>query len=251
MGEHYRRYEALARYLNTQGWGILSFDHRGHGRSEGQRGHSPSYEDLMRDLDQALHQTLTLAGGDEKLPLVLMGHSMGGNLVLNYGLRRPHHTLAGVIASAPWLRLVKPPSVLLMGALRLLKPLVPTLSQPTKLEVSALSRDAAVVADYQADTLNHDRITAGFFFEVNQAGNWALSQAEHWKTPLLLYHGTGDRITAAAGTAAFADKVKPALLTYRAWEGWYHELHNEPQKEELWQWLVRWLEGVRKPTPAE
>jgi alpha-beta hydrolase superfamily lysophospholipase len=107
IGEYSGRYVHVADRLTQAGYAIFTFDLRGHGKSEGLRGHIPSYEAIMQDISFLLE---TANKKYPQLPVFLCGHSLGGNLVLNYVLRRQPH-LKGVIATAPWLHLAfEPPA---------------------------------------------------------------------------------------------------------------------------------------------
>jgi acylglycerol lipase len=107
LGEHVGRYEHVGAALTNAGYALLGYDLRGHGRSDGQRGHIPDFQSLMDDIADFLEQASQRYPGK---PIFLYGHSLGGNLVLNYGLR-VHPRINGVIASSPWLKLpVEPPA---------------------------------------------------------------------------------------------------------------------------------------------
>jgi alpha-beta hydrolase superfamily lysophospholipase len=237
MGEHCGRYQNLLDVLIPEGYAVAGFDHRGHGRSEGQRGHTPSYNHLLEDI------AVFLAQVDEQLPnlpKILYGHSMGGNVVLNYALRH-QPKLKGIIASAPWLRLGFPPPKLQVALGKLVNQFWGNLSQPTKLEVTAISRDTAIVEAYKADTLNHGRITPRFFLSGMEAGEWAIAHAHTLALPTLLYHGTADRLTAPQGSEAFAEYAPKELLTFRLLTDFYHEGHHDTGKEQVFELLLGWL----------
>ncbi len=236
-GEHIGRYDHLAAALTAEGFAVLGFDLRGHGRSQGPRGHTPSYEHLMDDITDMLAKT---AARFPSAPLFLYGHSMGGNLVLNYGLRR-RPSLAGVVATGPWLRLAfEPPAIQVMLA-RWMDKIFPSFVQASGLETAALSRDEQVVQAYEADPLVHDRVSARLFAVMYQAGLWALEHAEEWQLPLLLMHGGADRLTSADASQEFARRGGQAI-TFKRWEGWYHEVHNEPERDVYQSYLLGWLQ---------
>ena len=237
MGEHSGRYVQLAARLAGAGYFLLSFDLRGHGRSECPRGHTPSYEALMNDIDSFLKKTKQ---DFSPIPIFLYGHSLGGNLVLNYVLRQKPQ-IRGIVATSPLLRIAyRVPSLKLLLA-KITNHIWPSYCQSSGLEVGALSREVKIVQDYQEDPLVHDRISARMFLSVYQAGQWALMEASEFLLPLLLMHGGGDRITSVKASREFADKVKENG-TLKIWDGLYHELHHEPEKEEVFQFLIHWLD---------
>lgn len=236
LGEHSGRYANLALALNRAGYVVLTYDQRGHGKSSGQRGHTPSYETLLDDINCFSRKSLQLF---PSLPMFLYGHSLGGNLVLNYVLRR-QPKFAGVIVTSPWLRLTVEPSLLLRQLASFLNKLWPTFSMSSGLELNALSRDPIVVDTYNVDPYVHDRISVRLFVTVNQAGHWAIDNATQFNMPLLLMHGGGDRITSVEATMLFASNVKKDH-TLKIYPGLYHELHHEPEKEEIASDLINWL----------
>jgi alpha-beta hydrolase superfamily lysophospholipase len=238
MGEHSRRYDHLTAYWEDRGYASAGFDLRGHGRSEGQRGHTPSYEYLMEDIAIFLERVASECPG---LPVTLYGHSMGGNLVLNYVIRR-QPALARVVASAPYLRLAFEPPVWKIRMAQWLQRIFPTLSQSTGLDIRALSRDPAVIARYQADPLVHDKITVSFFAQVHPAGEAIIGRASELRIPALVMHGSADRITSAAGSADFV-KASSGKAVLKIWDGFFHELHNEPDWETLAAFVLTWIES--------
>jgi alpha-beta hydrolase superfamily lysophospholipase len=240
MGEHSRRYDHLAAYWEDHGYASAGFDQRGHGLSQGLRGHTPSYGLLMDDIALFLDHVETALPG---VPVTLYGHSMGGNLVLNYVIRR-RPALGRVVASAPYLRLAFEPPAWKVRMAHLIRWIIPTLSQRTGLEMGALSRDPEVIARYQADPLVHDRITTSFFSQVHAAGQSIIDRAAELRIPALVMHGSADRLTSPAGSVDFvAESSGKALL--KVWEGFYHELHNEPGWQKVAAFVLAWIENPR------
>jgi alpha-beta hydrolase superfamily lysophospholipase len=238
LGEHSSRYTHLASYLNGHEYSVAAFDLRGHGKSGGPRGHTPSYETLMDDIERFLAEAGTLA---PDTPIFLYGHSLGGNLGLNYALRRKP-TLQGMIISGPWLRLPAEPGKAQVTLARIMNKIRPTFAQSSALDTKGLSHDPEIVRAYEQDPLVHDKISARLFLEAYQAGLWALEQAGQFPIPLLLMHGEADRLTSAEASREFAAK-KQEGCTLKIWEGLYHEIHNEPEKEDVYQEIVSWLES--------
>ncbi len=236
-GEHIGRYAHVAQAFNGAGYAVMGFDLRGHGRSGGPRGHTPSFEALMQDIDLLLEQVHRRYPG---LPTFLYGHSIGGALVLNYGLRRKPD-VRGVIATSSALHTEpeKHPDKLIMA--RVLGGLLPTVAIPSGLQTSMLSHDPAVEQAYINDPLVHDRISLGFGKIMLQANQWALQHASEFPLPLLLMHGTDDQLAYPSSSEEFAaalnGRVKLVL-----WEHLYHETHNEPQKAEVLKTAIQWMD---------
>ena len=236
LGEHCGRYGHVAAALNDAGYAVLACDKRGHGRSGGKRGYIPSYEALMADIDLLLAQAAQRFPGK---PRFLYGHSLGGNEVLNYALRRKP-ALAGVVSTSPGLRTAFQPPALQLAAGRLMNRLWPAFTLPNGLELAAISRDPAVVAAYQADPLVHDRLSARLGVSLLEAGEWAIANAGQFPLPLLLMHGTADRLTSHEASREFAANAPNCTL--KLWDGLYHETHNEPEKEEVIGIIIEWLQ---------
>lgn len=237
LGEHCGRYGHVAAALNAQGYAVLACDQRGHGRSGGQRGVIPSYDALMDDIGLLLAQAGQRFPGK---PRFLYGHSLGGNEVLNYALRR-RPNLAGVIATSPGLRTAFKPPAMQLAVGRLMNRLWPAFTLPNGLELAALSRDPAVITAYETDPLNHDRLSARLGVSLLEAGEWAIAHAAEFPVPLLLMHGTADRLTSHEASQAFASKAPTCTL--KLWEGLYHETHNEPEKEAVLGFMLDWVQS--------
>jgi alpha-beta hydrolase superfamily lysophospholipase len=238
LGEHSGRYSHVAQCLNQAGYVLIAFDLRGHGKSLGKRGHSKSYGVLMGDIAQFLKETETRYPGR---PHFLYGHSLGGNLVLNYALRHCPQ-LAGVIATGPGLRpgFVPPAWKVALG--KAMYNLWPSLSMANGFDREGFSRDPDVLRAYNNDPLVHDRVTAHLGVDILRSGQWAVDHAPEFPLPLLLMHGGADRITSAQATQEFAARAGDCC-TLKIWDGFYHEIHNEPEKEQVFAYLLGWLES--------
>ena len=227
LGEHGGRYSRLADYLNRSGHAFLAVDLPGHGRSEGRRGLIPEYEYLMDDISLLLSEAQRRY---PKRPVLLYGHSMGGNLVINHAIRR-RPVVSGVIASSPLLRMAFETPLWKKIIGQITRTLYPAMSVSNSLRSEDLSHDPEVVRAYDDDPLVHDRVTVRFL-DVREAGSWAL-----------LMHGSGDRITDFRASEEFAATAGGGC-TIEIWDGLYHELHNEPEKEKVFSRIAEWLEGI-------
>lgn len=235
-GEHAGRYEHLAHYLNAAGIAVIAYDHFGHGKSEVKKGHIPSYEAVMNSITEVLERAATSFPG---LPRFLFGHSMGGNFVAHYALYfQPD--IQGVILSAPWLRLAFAPSAIDVGLAKFMIRIYPSFTQSTKLDAKAISRDPAEVKRYVDDPLIHDMMSPVLFLSTHDAGLDALEEAKGFTYPLLIAHGTADRITSFEASKEFAARVQ-GDVTLQAWEGLFHEMHNEPEQEQVMASYKDWM----------
>jgi acylglycerol lipase len=238
-GEHIGRYGPVAEVFNQAGIALMGPDLIGHGESPGKRGHFPSYEEVLDGIEALLRRAREAY---PEVPRFLMGHSMGGNLVANYVLRRKPE-LQGVILSAPWFELAFAPTALDLTLARVMKNIFPSFTQSSKLEAEGISRDPQVVAAYRADAKVHDMVSPGLFIPVVAAGQYAITQAGDWPLPVYLYHGDADRITSLQASQRFAQGVADHLITLRIWPGNYHEMHNDLDREAVLSELITWVEG--------
>lgn len=239
FAEHSGRYAHVAERLSREGYAVLAFDQYGHGHTEGPRGWSPSLDASLNSIKIILDEAETRFPG---VPKFLYGHSMGGNMVLNYLLRRKPK-IAGAIASAPWLRLGFDPPAFKMFLARIMSWIYPKFPEKADLDTSTLSRDKIEVRKYETDPLVHNTARAGTFFETYNAAKWALNHPSELEVPLLIIHGTDDKLIAFSGSEDFAMNGTKDLITFKAYDGFYHELHNEPaaDRERVFLDEISWL----------
>lgn len=239
QGEHIGRYAHVAQWFNAKSIAVVGYDHQGYGKSEGKRGHAKNLNALLDDIGLALAETRRLY---PDVPHFLYGHSMGGNLALNYVLRRRPH-LAGLIATGPWVRLAFPAPLLKVLAGRLLHHITPALRLPNGLAVHFLSHDPAVVKAYQDDSLVHDQLSVAAGIDLLDGAMWLDQYTGNAPVPILLQHGGADKITAASGTRALAERLQ-GDVTFREWPDLYHEIHNEPEQAAVFAYTLAWMERV-------
>ena len=237
FGEHCGRYGGLADTLNAAGLSLFAYDLRGHGRSEGPRGFVPDYEDLLDDLAQVIGVAMQDCA---TLPLFVFGHSMGGNIVLNYALRRPAG-IRGVLVSGPWLRLATQPPGWKLALGRLTASLLPRMPLPAAVDPGVLSHDERQVRAYVNDPLVHSTMTARLFAEVAEAGRWALADAAALTLPALLMHGGGDRLTDPRATEEFHRDAGGSDKSLRIYPDQFHEILNESDPEPVFRDIVAWI----------
>lgn len=238
LGEHIGRYEHVANAFNAAGYAVMGFDLPGHGCSGGVRGHVDSYETLMNLIASRLADAAQVYPNAKHF---LYGHSLGGNLVLYYGLTRKPQ-LSGIIATSPAVGLSKElPSFQLFMA-KVLSAISPSTTMDNGLDLAGLSHDQAVIQAYKDDPLVHGKISMRLAVNLVTSGKYLLEHAAEFPSlPLLLLQGSEDRLVNPAATDAFAKKCL-AKITYNVYPGLYHELHNEFEKAEIIQTMISWMD---------
>ncbi|MFP4024715.1 MAG: lysophospholipase [Thiohalospira sp.] len=242
FGEYSERYNHWAKLLGGQGYAVHAIDYRGHGKSDGRRGYINSFDDFLSDIDVLVQESKKLYPG---IPQFIYGHSLGGNIVTNYLIKRENN-FKGAVISSPWFRLTFDPSVLTIFFAKMIKSIFPKFTQNAKLDVKGISHDKEVVNKYLEDPLVHEKISAKMFFEIYNAGSWVLENTDKITLPVLLQHGNADKITSHKASAEFAEKAHKfnKNITYKEWNGMYHELHNELEYEKVFSYVISWIEKI-------
>jgi alpha-beta hydrolase superfamily lysophospholipase len=240
FGEYSERYGYWAKKFTEKGYVVHAIDYRGHGRSEGKRGHINKFDDFLNDVDVLINESKKRY---PNLPQFIYGHSLGGNIVTNYVLTR-NNDFKGAVFSSPWYKLSFSPSSIMLVLARMMNKIYPKFTQNSDLDVKGLSHDKKIVDAYIADPLIHEKISARMFFEIYNAGDWVLKNTDLLNIPALIQHGSGDKITSHKASKEFAEKAI-ALgkdVVYKEWPGLYHELHNELEKDVIFEFVVSWIE---------
>jgi alpha-beta hydrolase superfamily lysophospholipase len=240
LGEHTARYAHVGKALTDAGYALVGFDLRGHGKSGGPRGHSSSLDAYMEDIRQFLHRM------DERfpdMPHFLYGHSLGGLLALAYAIQYGAD-LKGVVATGPALRSSLQEQKAKIAMVRLLGSLLPATTVQSGLDAATISRDTAIVEAYKNDPLIHYSTSLGFGKAALSAIDLCFARAKEFPVPLLIIHGKADKIAYSSGSEEFAKLVRSEGrdVTLKLWDDLYHEVHNEPEKEEVFKYIIAWLD---------
>jgi alpha-beta hydrolase superfamily lysophospholipase len=172
------------------------------------------------------------------IPVFLYGHSLGGGIVLEYIVSQSPD-IKGAVVTSPWIRLSFEPDKTKMFLARIMKSILPSLVQPSGLVVDDISHDRAVVEKYKSDPLVHGKISVGLFHSATTAGKYVLENSGAIKVPLLLMHGSDDKLTSPEASRQLASGNK--LIDLKIWEGGYHELHNEVFSDEVYKHIISWI----------
>jgi len=191
LGEHSGRYVNMAEYYVSHGIEVVSFDLRGHGKSDGQRGHSDDFQQMIRDIDRFLYKASSI---DVEKPHFIYGHSLGGTLAIKYTLSHPGE-FKGVILSAPMFKPAFDPPQWKVIIGRYLQLIWPTLSLSNEINMNALTRDKELLDSHKDDPLSHDRISAKFGTQLLEEGERLLEEASTVNFPILMMHGNADELT--------------------------------------------------------
>ncbi len=237
FGEHSGRYSNVVDWFVPKGYAIYAFDLRGHGRSPGPRGYVNRWADLRGDVKSFLE----LVHEQEPAQAVfLLGHSMGGLIVLEYVLHYPGG-LVGVIGSGPVLAQVGI-SPFLMTMSKILSGILPRLTLNTKLDATTISRDPAVVEAYVNDPLVHSLGTPRLGTELTRAIEWTQAHAAEMRVPCLIVHGSADRLAPPEGSRLFYENVTLSDKERQVYEDYYHEVFNDVGKERVLAAVEAWVE---------
>ena len=240
LGEHSGRYGNVVDALVPDGWAVYGLDHRGHGRSGGRWAHLDTYDDWLSDFD-AFRKAVVERHPD--LPVFLLGHSMGGQIALAYALDHQDE-LRGLVLSAPALASAAVPRRAL-PVLRLLAKAAPGL-RLVGIDAKKISSDPSVVVDYQVDPLvHHGKPTLGLMYALVGQFGVLTERARTLRLPLLVQHGTADELTDPAGTRELESTSGSPDRTVRWYEGFWHEIYNEPGRAEPLADLREWLAAHR------
>lgn len=222
LGEHSGRYQHVAKTLVESGFAVHALDHRGHGRSEGPRAFIDRFANAVADIDRLVDLARNERRGK---PLFLLGHSMGGALSLSYTLKYGTK-LSGLILSGPAVALDGAPP-LMKPASKFLSAFLPKIGM-FAIEPALISRDRDVVGAYARDPLNcKGKVPARTLGEIVRFVDWVHAALPAIQLPLLVMHGSADKLAGLAGSHMVMERVSSKDKTLKVYDGLYHEIFNE------------------------
>jgi len=246
LGEHSGRYTHLIQALRGRQISFYALDHKGHGKSGGKRGHTDSFTDYCDDLHQYI--TTLIRPDMPDLPLILLGHSMGGLIAALHALTYPCDMDALVLSSPAFEPTVPIPAVQRLAAALAVK-LMPRLAQNNKLDPEHLSSNRETVEAYKNDPLVHTTVTVKWFVEFTATTRQCMEQAGRVTLPLLVFHGKNDAIVSPDGSKAFFEKAASSDKTLKVFSGLRHETMNETpgKRDPVLKMVSDWiLDHVKK-----
>ena len=242
LGEHSGRYGNVIGPLLPMGISIWALDHRGHGQSEGPKGHVSAFEEYLKDLGTMIQLAKRELAPDTKC--FLFGHSLGGLIALSFALKFPE-VIDGIIASCPNLGITVKVPVFKMFLAKVMSSIWPRLTLGNGIDTSKLSHDDEVVRAYVDDPLVHDRVSTRWFTEMLAAMKKANQSASQLAVPTLIQAAGEDYLSSTIATKRFFEKLTVNDRTLHIYEGFYHEIYNESedQRAEVLKDLEVWLEA--------
>jgi lysophospholipase len=244
-GEHSGRYQHVAERLVAEGYAVYALDHRGHGHSEGPRALLDRIANTVSDLDSLI---VLAAAEHPGLPVFLLGHSMGGLISLRYAMAHQDR-LTGLILSGPLAALDAAPAPVrvIAKALSAIAPKAPAIA----VDSSLVSRDPAVVATYDADPLvHHGKLPVRTVAVLSDAVDSLPEGVRAITVPTLILYGTDDGLCPPRGSKMLAEQISSQDKTLKSYEGLYHEILNEPERDQVLDDIVSWLDARAPAGPT-
>lgn len=238
FSEHIGRYKEFMDRLASLKVACVGMDLRGHGRSEGLRGHAPGIALLMSDIEELMK---SCRSEYTDTPMFLFGHSLGGGVVLRYIVHENVNELSGFISSSPWIKLAFDPPAWKIQAGKVASSFLPKLRLESNLNPEHLSRDKKTVEDYRNDPLINSKISARLYQIIEKSGEQLLSHAEDLKIPGLIYHGSDDKITSQIASELFFENHRNSV-EYHHLNNVYHEPHQDLDKEKIFDIINSWID---------
>lgn len=238
LAEHSGRYGDFASFFADAGIASYALDFPGHGRSDGKRGHVRDFQEYTDALG-ALLSLVREAHPD--IPFVLFGHSMGGLIAADFLLQHQSEFVAAVLTGAA-IQSPQQPSSIVLFINRVIASVMPRLGV-LRMDASGISRDSQVVSDYENDPLVYrGKATAGLVTALFSAMKRVVENATSIRLPMLIMHGSVDSLTAVEGSKLLHDSISSEDKKIVIYDGLYHEILNEPERKNVMEDILGWLE---------
>lgn len=238
FGDHVARYGSFTRYFVTRGYGVCLFDYRGHGRSGGRRTHVNKFYDYLYDISQFIE---FIKSNSPDAPILLAGHGFGGQLAINFVVKYSKG-VRGVILSAPsfGVKMEVPKWKLKLGTFA--AKWLPIYRVPTNIDPAKLSDDPKIAEEYAKDPYIVRDISVRCGYEIYKNMELLMAMASRIHLPILLLHGSADRMTDPEATKRFFMRLPAINKKLKVYQGGGHEIFNDRDKNEAFQDISTWLE---------
>jgi alpha-beta hydrolase superfamily lysophospholipase len=231
FGEHSGRYTELGERFGSKGIALVMHDQRGHGQTPGKRGVAPSYDRLLDDADEVRNRITELY---PDVPVILYGHSMGGNVVINYLISRTQKRHVCAVIGSPWLRLYNPFPAAVMTFAGIAGKITSKLSVVNKVDLTTLTHDTEIVRKTGEDPAYHGHLSLRLFAQITKRGEYAITNAKLITLPSLVLCAGEDKLVSSPAVRDFHKNCGSNVIL-KDYEGYYHELHNEPEREKIFE----------------
>ncbi len=243
LGEHSGRYAPFAEFLTQHGFSSYAYDQRGHGKTPGPRVFIDRFEDFIQDLSLFIKE---VKKNEKKQKIFLLGHSFGGQVVINY-LAQHAKQIHGTVLSSPNIQLALELPWIKKTLGQWFSFLFPKLAIPGDISSEYLSHDPQEVLKYDRDPLVQKKITLRLGAQLLANLEKVPFLAKNIKTPCLIFHGDADRITSCAASEEFFSNLGSPDKEIKIYPGLFHETLNELGKEKIFQDVTQWLKKRSKP----
>lgn len=237
LGSHSGTFTYLVESLTKKGNAFCAIDLIGHGQSTGTRGHLNSYKMVFEEIELLLQKTREIYNDT---PIVLYGQGAGGNMVLNYYFSKKID-IQGIIISSPWFKLHNPPLKIVVTLARMFQFIFPKFTCDSGYSVEKLSRDNEYLHIASKDPYRHNKISCKFFLQAFNHGKKISVQGYRLNKPMLLLHGSGDKITSYKASVEFSRNTGN-FTEFKSFPNGYHELHNDIVREEVFEAVNQWID---------
>ena len=237
LAEHSGRYINLVNYFVPKGYAVYGFDQRGHGKSDGLKGYVERFSYFVNDLNSFL---IIVRSRHHDAKIFMVGHSIGGTIATAHAISHQDE-LDGLILSGATLRVPADAPAMLIFAARLLLWLLPKVGLYI-IDAGGISRDKSVVSAYVSDPLVYrGKIRARLGIEIIKAMKMVQRELPKIRLPMLIMHGAADRLSDPQGSKILYEKTSSIDKTLKLYDGFYHEIFNEPECERVFADMEAWL----------
>ncbi|KGA98778.1 phospholipase [Alkalihalobacillus alcalophilus ATCC 27647 = CGMCC 1.3604] len=236
-GEHHGRYEWLANKWNEHGINVVMGDLPGQGRTRGKRGHINSFSQYLDSVDEWVKEA-----EKQEVPVYLLGHSMGGLVAIRYMMEKKNNIIKGLMLSSPCLGLYKPPSQGREMMSKALHRVSPSLTVNSGINSSLVTRNEEIRELYMRDELRVSKVSVRWYRELSKAMHLAIRYPEKMPDiPLVVMQAGDDKIVSKYAVKDWFDSLDIAEKAYKEWNGFYHEVFNEPEREDVFRYAVGFM----------